>query len=59
MCVFCDKVLNSADDKANRNTNVSFIIIGSGEKLELVWGSKTCSELKNIQSEIWRINLIS
>ena len=55
MCISCDKVLNLADDTANKNTNVSFIIIGSGEKLELVWGSKTCSELKNIQSEIWRI----
>lgn len=35
------------------------IIIGSVEELEPVWGSKTCSELKNIKSEIWRLNIIS
>lgn len=41
------KILNSANDTAIKNTNVNFIIIDSSEMLELVWGSKTCSELKN------------
>lgn len=40
------------------NYTTKYVVIDSGKEFELVWGSKTCYELKNIQSEIWRVNII-
>lgn len=40
------------------NYTTKYIVIDSGKEFELIWGSKTYSELKNIQSEIWSVNII-